>query len=295
MSGPLTPTDLSVDDARTVELGGLTVRRLLPKRHRRTVGAWCFVDHFGPTPPDGGAAMEIGPHPHIGLHTVTWLLDGEVLHTDSLGSEQPIRPGQLNLMTAGHGIAHAEQSIRPRGGLHGAQLWVAQPSATRTGAPAFEHHEALPVVDLDGGHATVLLGAVAGTEAASPARTDTPIVGAAVQLDGSGAATALPLTPSFEHAVVVLDGLVEVAGRPLVAGQLAHLAPGADELGLRAGRAAHLLLLGGEPFDEELLMWWNFVARERGEIAAARDSWQGGDGRFGAVASPLASVEAPPL
>src|SRR5690606_33874324 len=130
-------------ESRTTEVGGLSVRRALPRRGRRTVGAWCFVDHFGPS--DGEARMLVGPHPHIGLSTVTWLVDGEVLHRDSLGTEQPIRPGQLNLMTAGHGVPHAEES-GPVPRLHGAQLWVAQPDATRTGPPAFEHHAELPVL-----------------------------------------------------------------------------------------------------------------------------------------------------
>jgi hypothetical protein len=306
----VTPTDTSIDgrrtgatdgdgverhEARTVELGGLTVRRLLPKRARRTIGAWCFVDHFGPTPPGDPAGMEIGPHPHIGLHTVTWLLAGEVLHTDSLGSEQPIRPGQLNLMTAGRGIAHAEESTARGRPLHGVQLWVAQPSSTRDGDPGFEHHGDLPVAELDAGHATVLLGELVG--ARSPARADTDIVGAAVELRPSARPSVIGLDPGFEHAVVVVDGALEVGGvgdrlRP---GELLHLGPGRDELVLAASAGAHALVLGGVPFPEPVLMWWNFVARDRAEVAAARAAWAAGDPRFGDVASASGRVPAPPL
>src|SRR4051794_7464822 len=189
MSGPLSKKDasdhgeapqpsqspvLEISPSREARVGTTTVRRALPQRPRRTVGAWCFADHFGPSGPRSGPA--IGPHPHIGLQTVTWLLEGELVHVDSLGSEQAIRPGQLNLMTAGHGVAHAEDV--PSGGdsgMHGVQLWVAQPEETRHGEAAFEHHTELPRADLGSGLATVMLGEYAG--AASPARTDTPIVG----------------------------------------------------------------------------------------------------------------------
>ena len=135
------PCEVEVTDSRSAAVGALRVRRALPRRARRTVGAWCFADHIGPDQVTDEEGLDIGPHPHIGLHTVTWLLRGEVLHRDSLGTEQVIRPGQLNLMTAGHGVVHSEESAGAyRGELHGVQLWVAQPSATRDGAPDFEHH-----------------------------------------------------------------------------------------------------------------------------------------------------------
>src|SRR3954466_5457778 len=170
MSGPLSKKDasdhdeaprpsqspvLEISPSREATVGTTTVRRALPQRPRRTVGAWCFADHFGPSGPRSGPA--IGPRPHIGLRTVTWLLEGELVHVDSLGSEQPIRPGQLNLMTAGHGVAHAEDAPGG-GGLHGIQLWIAQPEATRHGPPGFEHHAELPQVELGSGTATVLVG-----------------------------------------------------------------------------------------------------------------------------------------
>src|SRR4051794_9752091 len=150
---------LEISDSRTATVGGVTVRRALPRRTRRTVGAWCFADHMGPAAATENEGLDIGPHPHIGLQTVTWLIDGKVLHRDSLGSEQLIAPGQLNLMTSGAGIAHAEETSGTYvGQLHGIQLWVALPERTRNGGSAFEHHRELPQVDLDRAVATVLLG-----------------------------------------------------------------------------------------------------------------------------------------
>jgi len=167
---------VEVTEGRPTEVGGMPVRRSLPQRRRRTVGAWCFVDHFGPADV-AEASMLVGPHPHLGLHTVTWVLDGEVVHHDSLGSEQLIKPGQLNLMTAGRGVAHAEETPPgATGALHGLQLWVAQPDATRSGPAAFEHHSALPEAEVGPVVATVLVGELAGVR--SPARADSPLVGA---------------------------------------------------------------------------------------------------------------------
>lgn len=172
---------LEITESRNTELGGVAIRRALPRRGRRTVGAWCFVDHMGPASVTETHGLDVGPHPHIGLQTVTWLLEGEVLHRDSLGSEQLIRPGELNLMTAGHGVSHAEEATGAyRGPLQGVQLWVAQPDATRHGQPAFEHHSALPQVELDECTATVLVGDFAG--GASPARRDTEHVGVDLHL-----------------------------------------------------------------------------------------------------------------
>jgi redox-sensitive bicupin YhaK (pirin superfamily) len=284
--GPATPATLEVWDARQADVGGMAVRRSLPKRTHRTVGAWCFADHFGPADV-AAASMQIGPHPHIGLQTVTWLLDGEVVHRDSLGSEQPIRPGQLNLMTAGRGVAHAEETaVRTLGSLHGVQLWVALPDATRNGDAAFEHHAELPRVDLGEGVATVLVGRLG--DAGSPARTDTPLVG--VELDVAGRA-ALPLDPAFEHGLLVADGELAVDGTALQPGRFAYLGLGRDELAVTGrGRA---LLLGGAPFDETILMWWNFVARSRDEVDAAFADWQAADGRFGDVRSTLPRIPAP--
>jgi redox-sensitive bicupin YhaK (pirin superfamily) len=268
----------------------MTVRRVLPRRLRRTVGAWCFADHMGPHLVTEQHGVDIGPHPHIGLHTVTWLLDGEILHRDSLGSEQVIRPGQLNLMTAGHGVAHSEEATGSyRGRLHGMQLWVAQPESTRHDPPAFEHHAELPRVSVGSGDGTVIVGSFG--DVTSPARADTPIVG----VDGSlspGAST-WPLRADFEHAVVVTSGSVAVDGEIVVPGQLAYLGQGRDELTLLATDPSRVLLLGGTPFEEPVLMWWNYVARTRDEISAAAAQWNAADERFGVVASPLPRIDSP--
>jgi redox-sensitive bicupin YhaK (pirin superfamily) len=303
MSGPVTSIDAPVDDeqgpvataptvqrfpSRMADVGGMAVRRALPRHDRRTVGAWCFVDHFGPR--DDGL-MQIGPHPHTGLQTVTWLLAGEALHRDSLGSEQLIRPGQLNLMTSGAGIVHAEESpTGRRGEVHGAQLWVALPEETRHGSGGFEHHEDLPVVGAGGLAATVLVGEYAGVR--SPARTDTALVGLAVS--GTGAGT-LTLEPSHEHALIVLDGTYAVGDEVVAPGELAYLGLGRERLTLEASAGAHALVLGGEPFPDRLVMWWNFVARTKAEIAEAWDDWEGGTDRFGPVASELDRIPAPLL
>ena len=266
------------------------MRRALPQRHRRTVGAWCFADHFGPTGPDHG--LSIGPHPHNGLHTVTWLLEGELVHHDSLGSEQPIRPGELNLMTAGHGIAHSEEATTSyRGGFHGIQLWVAQPEETRHDAAAFEHQAELPRVELGAGVAIVLLGEFAG--ARSPARTDTPIVGADLTLPTGS--HQLPLRPEFEHALVVFDGTVGLDDDVVRPGALAYLGTGRDVLDLRTDGPTRALLLGGEPFPDPILMWWNFVARTRDEIELATKEWNAESERFGLVPSMLQRIPAPPV
>jgi redox-sensitive bicupin YhaK (pirin superfamily) len=283
------PGGIDVLEDRTAQVSGLVVRRALPKRTRRTVGPWCFLDHFGPASLDE-ASMEIGPHPHTGLATVTWVVEGEVLHRDGLGSEQLVRPGQLNLMSAGRGVAHAEESpAGARGSLHGAQLWVAQPERTRTGEAAFEHHAELPVAEVGGVVATVLVGELAGSR--SPARADHPAVGADLVVRGSA---AVPLDPAFEHALVVLAGVAEVEGRAVEPGWLVDLGPGRAEVGLAGGGDARVLLVGGRPFEFAPVMWWNFVGRTREEVAAARADWMAGDeDRFGAVRSPLARIPAP--
>ncbi len=276
--------------ARSTRVGALPVRRLLPQRPRRTVGSWCFADHAGPLSETRAGEFGIGPHPHMGLQTVTWLLDGELLHLDSLGSEQPIRPGQLNLMTAGHGVAHAEEDPGPRARLHAVQLWVAQPERTRHGPAAFEHHAALPQAELGGVTVTVLVGEVAG--AASPARRDSDHVGAELALRPPGA--VLPVRPDHEHALIVLEGAVRVGGSegPVVEpGVLAYVGLGRDECALGVDAPARALLLGGVPFPEPVLMWWNFVARDRDEVSEARRQWAADDGRFGTVRSTLERIE----
>ncbi|GAB3118859.1 pirin family protein [Streptomyces calidiresistens] len=291
-TGHPAPPCLEVTEGREATVGGLRVRRSLPRRGRRTVGAWCFADHMGPADVTENGGPDIGPHPHIGLQTVTWLLDGQMLHRDSLGSEQVIKPGQLNLMTSGHAVSHAEEDTgHYRGVLEGIQLWTALPESTRHGAADFEHHTELPKADLDGGTgvATVLIGDFA--DLASPARHDTPLVG--VDLDLRGPAT-VPLRPDWEYALVVLRGAVAVNGQPLEPGRLGYLGEGRDELPLEVREPTRVMLLGGEPFPEPIVMWWNFVGRDRAEIDAAYDSWARMDDRFGRVESSLPLIPAKP-
>ena len=289
-SGHPAPACLEVSEAREERLGRVPIRRSLPRKGRRMVGSWCFVDHMGPADVTEDSGLDVGPHPHIGLQTVTWLTDGEVLHRDSLGSEQVIKPGQLNLMTSGGAVAHAEEATgHYRGTLEGVQLWVALPEATRHAGPAFEHHAELPQGDLGGAQATVLVGDFDGLS--SPARRDTDHVGVDLVLRGDA---TLPLRPDFEYALVVLEGALAIGGQPLVPGRLGYLGRGRDELGLSVAGQTRAMLIGGLPFDEPIVMWWNFVARTRDEVDAAYASWAAQDDRFGRVHSALPRIPTPP-
>jgi quercetin 2,3-dioxygenase len=283
-------------DGREVALGRYTVvRRLLPHTNRRMVGAWCFFDHFGPDAVYNTPGMLVPPHPHCGLQTVTWLFEGAVRHSDSLGTRADIEPGQLNLMTAGRGIAHAEISPPDRPPtLHGLQLWIALPLGAAEGGAHFEHHGDLPQLALpDGVRATVVIGDFGGV--ASPARVHTPLVGVEIALALGGQAE-LPLRPDFEYAFVCASGTAVVAGRELAPGALLYLGTGRSSVAVAADTDARLFLIGGEPFDEELVMWWNFVARSHEEIVQARADWESGT-RFGTVTDydgdPLPAPEMP--
>ncbi|TWG07359.1 hypothetical protein FHX80_115864 [Streptomyces brevispora] len=266
---------------RRVKLGESTeVRRLLPNLGRRMVGAWAFVDHYGPDDITDEPGMQVPPHPHMGLQTVSWLHEGEVLHRDSLGSLATIRPYELGLMTSGRAISHSEESPRSHAALlHGAQLWVALPDAHRHVEPHFQHHSDLPTVTAPGLTATVILGDLDG--ATSPGTTYTPIVGADLALS-RGAEARLPLDPDFEYAVLSMSGEAEVDGVPVLPGSMLYLGCGRTELPLRAESDAGLMLVGGEPFEEEIVMWWNFIGRSHEEIAEARRAWAEGS-RFGEV------------
>lgn len=248
----------------------MTVSRTLPQRGLPTVGAWCFLDSFGPD----RVAMSVLPHPHMGLQTVTWPLTGSVRHRDSVGSEVVVRPGELNIMTAGRGISHSEFSVLPDDGdipvARGLQLWVALPDRERHRAPAFEQHTSLPTITGPGFEATVMVGTLAG--ASSPATMYSPIVGADVAASGR---LSLSLDPDFEHALLVLDGSIEVDGVTVEPGPLAYLGSGRTYLAAQAAPGTRLLLLGGEPFEEDILMWWNFVTRTHDEVVEARSQWEG--------------------
>jgi quercetin 2,3-dioxygenase len=265
-------------ESRVVPLGGLRaiqVHRLLPQRALPTVGAWCFLDKFGPQRAD----MRVLPHPHTGLQTVTWPLAGEVRHRDSLGHDVVIRPGQLNLMTSGPGIAHSEFSLGAKPLLDGLQLWVALPAGTDA-APAFEQHTDLPIYSDGDLRASVFMGRLG--EVASPATTYSELVGAEIRVP-AGASSSIPLRLAYEHAVLVLDGTIAVADAELAPGPLLYLGIGRSELGLAATTDARFILLGGEPFTDDLVMWWNFVGRSHDEIAAARADWEAESERFGVV------------
>ena len=276
--------------ARAAIIGEDTrILRALPHRERRTVGAWCFLDHLGPVQFAPGKGMHVGAHPHIGLQTFTWMIEGEVVHRDSLGNEQVVRPGQVNLMTAGRGIVHTEDSLLEGARLHAAQLWIALPDAQRRCAPAFQNYPDLPQVDTGGWRATVLAGSALGRTA--PARVYTPLVGLDMASTGP-AHTQLALQPGFEHAAMVLRGAATVAGEALAPGEWLYFAPGRTALDVRCDGATQWLLLGGEPFAEDILIWWNLVARNQDELQIALDDWNAGrfaPVRAGSPADPLAA------
>lgn len=284
---------MSLLEARSYLVGdGTEVRRMLPQRVLRTVGAWCFADHYGPDDVSHSAGMQVGPHPHTGLQTVSWLLEGEIVHRDSLGSLQRVGPGELSLMTSGEGIAHSEESpVKDRPPtLAGVQLWVALPESARHGKAAYEHHTDLPVVDHGALHATVVLGEHG--DVSSPGTTYSRLVGLDVRVEGDG---LLPLDAGFEHAAFVLDGTAVIDGERLEVGKLLELGAGRDEVALSAA-GGRVMVLGGEPLGEPLLLWWNFVCRSAEEVAQAREEWETGSERFGEVVGyPGPRLSAPPL
>jgi redox-sensitive bicupin YhaK (pirin superfamily) len=288
---------------REVPLGGLramTVRRTLPSRERSLVGAWCFADHYGPDLVADTGGMSVAPHPHTGLQTVSWLFSGEVEHRDSDGHHAMVRPGELNLMTAGRGISHSEVSTPGASVLHGVQLWVALPESARHGAPGFDHYAPGPVTGA-GWEARVFVGALLGET--SPVPTATPLLGAELVLD-AGSTVTLDVDATFEHAVLVDSGVLTVAGRETKPAELAYLTLGRERIELTAlAEPVRLLLLGGEPFGESIVMWWNFVGRSHEEIVGFREEWQAQivgdrltDGRFGIpIDDPLPPIPAPAL
>lgn len=258
-------------ETRAAEVGRLPIHRALPARQRRMVGAWCFLDHIGPIDDASAQGLHVGPHPHIGLQTFTWMIEGEITHRDSLGYTQAIRPGQVNLMTAGNGIAHSEDTEpQARGRLHAVQLWIALPEAQRRRAPAFQHYADLPVVSEGGFRATVLAGSLLGRHA--PVKVHSPLIGLDLAADGP-AGIDLPLAPHFEHAILVLNGEVRVQSETLEPDTLMYLGTGRRQLQLECRESSRLILVGGEPFGEQILLWWNFVARRPEEIEQASRDW----------------------
>jgi redox-sensitive bicupin YhaK (pirin superfamily) len=298
-------------ESREVPLGGvraMEVHRTLPQRDLPLVGAWCFLDRFGPQV----ARMRVEPHPHIGLQTVTWPFTGDVRHRDSVGSDVVVMRGALNLMTSGAGISHSEYSVGEDAvPLDALQLWVALPESRRHGGPAFERHEELPRLELTAlagspGEAIVVMGALGGV--VSPATAYTPIVGAEVRLP-RGARVRIPLDPAWEHALVGIEGTADVetdavaevggayaASAALDPRHLLYLGTRRDDVVVSSAEGATLFLLGGEPFEDDIVMWWNFVGRSHEEIVDAREAWESGDARFGRVIDHGDErIPAPPL
>lgn len=305
MSGPIDNFEASganrgmsaieVREGRTANIGKLGIVRVLPTKNRRTIGPWCFADLMQADDVDRPPPLEIGPHPHIGLATVTWLLTGSVLHTDSLGTEQLIRPGQLNLMTSGRGIAHAEEGVNTDvtwegTGTMGVQMWLAQPDDTRHGGNAFQHLSDLPTSRVGDSEAIVLIGELDG--ARSDAEFGHPTVGLDLSLR---ATTVVPARPTFEYGVIPIDKAVRIEDAIVEPGSLAIVSPGRERLTLSArSYPARVMVLGGEPLDDQVKMWWNFVARTNDELTEAWHDWKvGNEDRFGPVPSELERIEAP--
>lgn len=291
-SEPLVRCVAAVEDAESFELfdshttslgGGFTIRRALPMRERRMIGPWCFLDHIGPADlaPDSDG-LYVRPHPHIGLQTVTWLAEGAVQHRDSLGYHEVIEPGALHVMTAGRGITHSEESPPGRRGrIHGAQLWVALPESRRHGSSSFERAERVPRIQLDGAQADLFAGELAGERVA--ASWHWPMFGLDMRFQAEQTVT-LPVPQGHEVGIMVMEGELEVAGRRVTPGHLLYARPGNKSLRIRANTASRAIVIGGEPFESPILMWWNFVARTRDEIVEAREQWEARDARFGEVA-----------
>lgn len=274
--------DVEIITAREVPLGGpraMTVYRTLPQRQRTLIGAWCFVDHYGPDDVSLTGGMDVPPHPHTGLQTVTWLFDGEVTHHDSGGNHAVVLPGEVNLMTAGAGICHSEVSSTPTTSLHGVQLWTVLPDKDRNGPRRFDHF-APPPATVEGGTARVFLGNLLGKS--SPVTTFTPLVGAELRVN-PGETMTIEVNPDHEHGLLVDSGDIQLEGVTVAPRELAYTGTGETVLRIRnTGDApARLLFIGGEPFTEDIVMWWNFIGRNHDEIAQFRRQWENHDERFG--------------
>lgn len=289
--GPATaPRAVEVLEPREVPLGGpraMPVRRTLPQRSRSLIGAWCFADHYGPDDVATTGGMNVPPHPHTGLQTVSWLFAGEIEHRDSTGAHAMVRPGELNLMTAGAGIQHSEVSTAETTLLHGVQLWTVMPDATRDTEPFFEHYVP-PVFTFQGASVSVFLGTLLGMTSA--ATTFSPMLGAQFDIPANTTVT-VPVRDDFEHGVLVDSGDVSLDGVSIPYAHIGYRAVGATEFALTAGDTpARIILLGGEPFGEQIVMWWNFIGRSHDEVVASRERWMaevigGGstEGQFGEV------------
>lgn len=254
---------------------GISVNRTIPHRALKTIGAWCFIDHFGPTKQTDG--MVVAAHPHTGLQTVTWLFEGEIEHRDSIGSVQLIRPGQLNLMTAGHGISHSELSLATTDNLHAVQMWVALPKESIDVAPAFEHQKNLPELSGDGFRARVLIGEF--LDAKSPTTRFSDLVGVELSLEPGD--HRFELNSEYEYGLMLAEGELKVEEVALPISSLKYLPAGNTEVVISVTQPSKLMLVGGVPFPEKILMWWNFIGREYQDIVSAREEWNARNDRFG--------------
>lgn len=276
---------MEIISAREVPLGSLRamkVYRTLPHRERTMIGAWCFVDHYGPEE----TAMDVAPHPHTGLQTVSWLFEGTIMHHDSADNHVVVAPGEVNLMTAGAGICHSETSTTDTTILHGVQLWTALPDAARHTTRRFDHF-APPITPIAGGELLVFLGALAG--ATSPVPTFSPLLGAELRVFAHQTVT-LTLDPSFEHGVLVDDGLITINGQSVARTELLFSPVGETQLRITnsGDHTARLIVIGGTPFEEEIVMWWNFIGRSSDEIKHYRAEWEAGSERFGTTRGYIA-------
>ncbi|MFC4243832.1 pirin family protein [Gryllotalpicola reticulitermitis] len=268
-------TDVEVLDPREVPLGGpraMTVYRTLPQRRRSLVGAWCFLDHYGPDDVALTGGMEVPRHPHTGLATVSWLFSGQIDHLDSGGNAATVVPGELNLMIAGRGITHSEISRPDTRVLHGVQLWYALPEETRFSANHFEHY-APPPVAAPGLTARVFIGELLGSR--SPVRTRTPDLLGAELVVAPNTAVTLDVRADFEHAALAETGEITVNSMRVPHRALSYVPTGADTVVIESGAAgARVILLGGVPLGEKILMWWNFVGRTHEEVVEYRRRYQ---------------------
>lgn len=267
--------------ARKSTLGeGLEIARALPTRGRRMIGAWCFLDHIGPIQFPEGQGMHVGAHPHTRLQTFTWMIEGEILHRDSLGSEQMIRPMQVNLMTAGHGISHTEDSVSAGAVLHAAQLWIALPDAVAEQAPSFAHYASVPRWQEQGCDWALMAGSYGAHQA--PTELFSPLLGLEIVAAGETTVT-LALEPSFEYGCCALSGGFQVLGQVFAMDELAYMSPGVSTVTLRLQPGTRLLVIGGEPFTDPVTMWWNFIGPDMASIRRYQAQWEQQDARFGSV------------
>ncbi|WP_237232976.1 pirin family protein [Rothia nasisuis] len=312
-------------EPRPVPLGGLramTVRRLLPSRDRRMVGAWCFIDHYGPDDVALTGGMRVAPHPHTGLQTASWIFTGTIEHRDSLGTVADVRPGELNLMTAGYGINHSEYSTPATSVLHGIQLWIALPHTDMNTTPAFENFMPKALTFGRQGNeqgsgqdasapatvqARVFLGELGVTvdgetkAGSSPVTTFSPLLGAEILVGAPGSdpradknpaddaprrTLTLALNPEFEHGFVVDTGALLIKGQRVAADEMLYIEPGTEELTIETIGATRLILLGGAPFGEKITMWWNFIGRSHEDVVEARAAWNAQAEAFEAVTAP---------